>query len=333
MTNVTNTLDTIAAEHAIALKWFGDHAGEVVPWSAIQDHTAHRARLVTQAKGIYKPHYTDYALSVRQTLDSPYADKEVVLRLDGSWVYPYYQENPNPAHRDREATNRGLMKCMEDDVPVGVLLQVKPKPGVEYQVLGLARVSDWSNGYFILEGLPRQPEGSETPTNYQGAPHHDRDAAYDRARAATTASAIDDFNLDAEDSRERQIAEVVRRRGQRRFRAALLKAYQGKCALTGCDAVDALEAAHVSPYRGAQSNHIQNGLLLRADIHSLFDLGLLSFDPETRMARLASQLADTTYAALAGRTLSEPSNPKLKPNTAALSEHLKWTGIEEQRKT
>jgi putative restriction endonuclease len=48
-------------------------------------------RLAARAKGIYKPRYTDYALSVRQTLDSPYADKEVIRRSGGSWVYSYYK--------------------------------------------------------------------------------------------------------------------------------------------------------------------------------------------------------------------------------------------------
>ena len=62
-----------------------------------------------------------------------------VRRDDGSWVYPYFQENADPSQRDREATNRGLMKCMEEGIPVGVLMQAKPKPGVEYDVLGLAR--------------------------------------------------------------------------------------------------------------------------------------------------------------------------------------------------
>ena len=84
MTDAAIAPDTITGEHAIALKWFRDHTDELVSWSALQDHIAHGARLVTQAKGLYKPHYTDYALSVRQTLDSPYADKDVVRRSDGS---------------------------------------------------------------------------------------------------------------------------------------------------------------------------------------------------------------------------------------------------------
>ncbi len=135
--------------------------------------------MVKQAKGIYKPHYTDYALSIRQTLKSPYADKEVDWRPDGTWVYSYFQENANPEDRDTEATNRGLMKCMEDGVPVGVLLQTKPKPGVEYHVLGLATVSDWENGYFILEGCSK--DGSSR-VGYRD------DAAHSRARGEAISS-------------------------------------------------------------------------------------------------------------------------------------------------
>jgi putative restriction endonuclease len=157
--NVT-TLDAAIAkvegEHAEALRWFRDHAGQTVGWQEIKDHADLGARLVTQAKGIYKPHYTAFALSVRQTLDSPYADKEVVRRDDGSWVYPYFQENADPSQRDTEATNRGLIKCMEEGIPVGVLMQSKPKPGVEYNVLGLATVAEWRDGYFILAGVLRQ---------------------------------------------------------------------------------------------------------------------------------------------------------------------------------
>ena len=44
--------------------------------------------------------------------------------------------------------------------------------------------------------------------------------------------------------------------------------------MTGCDVVQALDAAHISPYLGDQSNHVTNGVLLRADIHTLFDLQL-----------------------------------------------------------
>ena len=80
------------------------------------------------------------------------------------------------------------------------------------------------------------------------------------------------------------------RRGQPAFRAALLAAYGGRCAITGCDVEDVLEAAHISPYSGPSSSHASNGLLLRADIHTLFDCGLVAFDPKTREVVLADSV-------------------------------------------
>lgn len=53
----------------------------------------------------------------------------------------------------------------------------------------------------------------------------------------------------------------------------LLKAYGGKCAITGCDVLEALEAAHIYPLQGVATNDASSGLLRRSDLHTLFDLG------------------------------------------------------------
>jgi hypothetical protein len=71
---------------------------------------------------------------------------------------------------------------------------------------------------------------------------------------------------DAEDARKRRLAEIIRREGQPKFKADLLLAYEGRCAVTGCNAAEALEAAHIRAYRGREFNKVSNGLLLRADI-------------------------------------------------------------------
>jgi hypothetical protein len=317
MSELDAALLKATGEHAAGLRWFRDQTGRILSWSEIQAHAETGARLVNQAKGIYKPHYTEYALSVRQTLKSPYADKEVQRRSNGSWVYPYFQENHDPAKRDNEATNRGLMNCMSDGVPVGVLLQSKPKPGVEYEVLGLAVVSEWKDGYFILEGF------SGEGTVQSG------DAAHDRATASI--SVAEDFNpSDPIDQRQKAIAAIVRRRGQARFRQALLAAYRSRCAISGCDAVEALEAAHIAPYRGDYTDHVQNGLLLRADLHSLFDLGLVSINPSTMTVVIAAELVGTSYGGLAGIECNMPGDPNHKPSTNALGKHLQWSGIQVQ---
>ena len=318
VTTLDAAIAKVEGEHAEALRWFRDHAGQTVGWREIKDHANLGARLVTQAKGIYKPHYTDFALSVRQTLDSPYADKEVVRRDDVSWVYPYFQENADPSQRDTEATNRGLMRCMEEGIPVGVLMQTKPKPGVEYNVLGLATVSEWRDGYFILEG---SSDRGELHLKDGGS-----DAAYDRA-VATVSKQVDFKPNEGADTRERLIAEVVRRRGQKKFRDALIAAYGGRCVITGCDATEALEAAHISPYQGEHSHHPQNGLLLRADLHSLFDLGLVGINPATMKVIISKRLLGSQYEHHDGQVIKEPTEPILGPSFEALKEHLSWSGI------
>jgi hypothetical protein len=210
---------------------------------------------------------------------------------------------------------------MKDRVPVGVLVQVKPKPGAEYLVLGLAIVSEWKDGYFILEGY--SSDGVLKVAGERG------DAAHDRAKANALPLPVDDFKHDKSvDQRERRIAEIIRRRGQPKFRATLIAAYGGRCPITGCDALEALEAAHITPYRGEATNHPQNGLLLRADLHSLFDLGLIAINPATMSLVVAIQLAKTSYATFAGKTLAEPTHPSFSPSLDALAEHLKWSGID-----
>lgn len=99
-----------------------------------------------------------------------------------------------------------------------------------------------------------------------------------------------------EDARHRIVTSIVSRRGQQRFRQSLLEAYQGRCAITGCAIADVLEAAHILPYRGPQTHEVSNGLLLRANIHTLFDLDLLKIHPTEMRVELSPSLADSDYA-------------------------------------
>lgn len=121
-----------------------------------------------------------------------------------------------------------------------------------------------------------------------------------------------------EDERKKTLREIVSRRGQGRFRESLLEAYHGKCAVSGCDALSALEAAHLIPYLGEKTNRVQNGILLRADIHTLFDLDLIGIEPTTLKVRLAPALQDSTYSEFEGRGVARPSSPRAAPSQEAL---------------
>lgn len=124
------------------------------------------------------------------------------------------------------------------------------------------------------------------------------------------------------------LASIRRRRGQPYFRALLLEAYEGRCAISGCDAPAALEAAHIRPYGQGGTYDVRNGLLLRADLHTLFDLRLLSFDTgaPNRVA-LHLELASTFYGDLLGSPLRQPVARDAAPSSAALGAHRAGCGF------
>ena len=123
-----------------------------------------------------------------------------------------------------------------------------------------------------------------------------------------------DLTPDGEDRRQAALRSIQLRRGQREFRDALLDRYRGKCAISGCSILGVLEAAHLRPYRGAGDNHPANGLLLRSDLHTLFDLDMLGIDPTNHRIAIDPLLHDSEYQHLEGVVLSlareSPTDPE-----------------------
>jgi len=141
----------------------------------------------------------------------------------------------------------------------------------------------------------------------------------------TELEALGEFDpLDIVDGRQKVLASVVRRKGQAKFRSALFKAYKGRCAVTGCTIEALLEAAHIVPYQGADTNVVSNGLLLRADIHTLFDLGLLWIDPHSRLVKLAEPLMGSEYQTWADKVIFAPDDLVDQSSTKALQSHYNY---------
>jgi uncharacterized protein YjbI with pentapeptide repeats len=102
----------------------------------------------------------------------------------------------------------------------------------------------------------------------------------------------------------------IGRQGQSKFRKALLNAYNGRCVITGCNIEAALEAAHIIPYCLTKDNNILNGLLLRADIHTLFDFNLVVINPDTTFVYLDNRLQQSdSYRKLHRSSLVLPPDP------------------------
>ena len=313
-------LARLPVRHRAALEWFHRHAGTQQPWPNEIETPEGPTLLATRAKGIYKPAWSEYALSARQVLKSRYPEIGPEFRADGTWSYGYFQENDDPQARDSEYANRGLQRCWQDLVPIGVMRQIRPKPAVRYQIMGLALVAGWEGGYFFFEGFGRDdlahPPGEGTEIEL---------LVSEQQRSAMEERAFD--ALSVIDARERVLAQIVRRRGQQEFREKLLEAYGRRCAITGCDAIEALEAAHIKPYLGSETNHVQNGLLLRADVHTLFDLGLIAVAPESMTVVIAASLGGTSYGELAGARVREPANPAMRPSWDVLRWHWERVGF------
>ena len=117
-----------------------------------------------------------------------------------------------------------------------------------------------------------------------------------------------DYTPKMGDRRERVMAAICSRRGQAKFRRSLVRRYGGKCAISGCRVMAIVEAAHVWPYRGEGDNHPENGLLLRADLHTLYDLDLIRIDTDLRVW-LAPELKGSEYEAFEGMHLPLDARP------------------------
>lgn len=142
---------------------------------------------------------------------------------------------------------------------------------------------------------------------------------FQKQQEAEAGEAFDPKNL--ADGRKRILGAVIRRLGQRTFRRKLISAYDAQCALTRCRTLWVLEAAHITPYRGTKTNAVSNGLLLRADVHTLFDLALIAIEPSKLVVRVSRLLKGSQYEALDGRPPLFPAKAILHPSPAALEYH------------
>jgi HNH endonuclease len=115
------------------------------------------------------------------------------------------------------------------------------------------------------------------------------------------------------------------RLGQGAFRLAVTDAYKRECAVTGGRVLPALEAAHIQSYSSGGEHAVTNGLLLRRDLHSVFDAGYLTFDEDLRVVvseRVRTEFNNgNEYRRLQGEKLRLPPNPKFHPDPARLQWH------------
>jgi len=150
-------------------------------------------------------------------------------------------------------------------------------------------------------GYAFKPHVQSTPE--RAVPDGAEQALSARSSKDSTSATLE-FEPPEEDQRGRAFRQIHDRPGQARFRQILIDAYGERCCITGPTIAVALEAAHITAYRGEQSDHVQNGLLLRADLHRLFDRFCFGINPSTFQLHLGKHLAQIDqYASFDGRAL------------------------------
>lgn len=116
-----------------------------------------------------------------------------------------------------------------------------------------------------------------------------------------------------------------RRIGQGAFRTLVADAYRRRCAITGERTVPVLQAAHIQAFSSEGPNAVNNGLLLRSDLHALFDAGYITIEDDLRVV-VSGRLHDDfgngkDYYPYHGRHLAVvPEQIALRP----AKEYLEW---------
>jgi putative restriction endonuclease len=119
---------------------------------------------------------------------------------------------------------------------------------------------------------------------------------------------------------------VQPRLGQGSFRVLVTDAYGRRCAMTQERTLPVLEAAHIRPYSDGGKHEMSNGLLLRSDLHKLFDTGYITIDPADRRIVVSGRIRQEfengkEYYQLHGKPVHLPMEPGLIPSDANLEFH------------
>ena len=213
--------------------------------------------------------------------------------------------------RARIARYRRVAPSPVEDYEIGCILLQSPFFFVEDDWIP---ASDWSPN--IVQG--RSYDTAELPAQMMWQQVQDR---LDGAHIAIPGLALEA----AQTHRFGSPQTVLPRLGQGSFRVLVTDAYRRRCALTGSPVLHVLDAAHIKPFAQDGPHNIQNGILLRQDVHTLFDRGYITVTPEYRVEvsrRIKEEFHNGhEYYAAHGKPIQLPDRPELHPSSEFLSWH------------
>lgn len=303
----------VSAAYNGSFDWFIEHAGQVDKRPFGKNAPTGLEIKIASQQGIQVPAGQKYATSVTSSDYSAYAEKGdgfVFDQGDDTWIMLYAEHHSSfgKGAGNSARYNAGLRACMEDGIPVGVFTKA---PRGLYLCRGLAFVEryDAQAGVFVLHG-PAELVGDGDPLG---------DVAIENLelKETTEIGAVGD-----KDERTIKRVRKVVREEQARFRTDLLRAYGGKCAITQFGVPETLQAAHISSYFGRKSQMASNGLLLRADLHLLYDAHQISICPDDMKLYMSDRVSNTEYSEYAGIKIRIPSELADRPSPERLETHF-----------
>jgi hypothetical protein len=270
-------------------------------------------------EGIYKPAWSNYALSIASMLKSPYHD-QTYHNPDGTW---WMHCSPKAGGLDI-AANAALVRCMTDSEPLLVIKQVSDKSsstGARHRLLGLGLVKNFDpeRQLFRIRGV-----AADRFTDYLNRPLED-----DLIETALRLEALEQWQPFLQE--DRVLYRVSSQKRDQAFRDVVLDNYDRTCAVTGqkfvySTTVEA-DAAHIISKGVRSTDDPRNGLALSKSVHWAFDQGIFTISDQYEVILHPEASRATTAAfpliATDRKPILLPSDPAYLPHPEALEWHRK----------
>ena len=219
--------------------------------------------------------------------------------------------------RDRIAKYRRVPIGPTENPTIGCILLAEPFFFREAEWIPVPRISasisSKEKATTAKTDSPARPSGKRLPKDWQHVPLQNFDPG-----PATIAA--------VENARYGEPMLVRPRLGQGTFRVIVTDAYERRCTITGERTLPVLEAAHIKPYSSGGPHEPENGLLLRSDLHTLFDQGYMTVDADQFKVVVSSRIREEfengrDYYHLHGRAIRLPRESYSLPSREYLAFH------------
>ncbi|MXV79591.1 MAG: HNH endonuclease [Chloroflexi bacterium] len=249
--------------------------------------------------------------------------KSPVNKIVGGGIFAHSTVMPCSYAWEAFGTNNGAGSLLEMRARIARLRSTSPNPFEDFDIG--CRILTQPFFFDEAQWFDPPPSWSQNIVRHKTY-SSDTDEGYELWNAVQDKMRIQHSESVAQDAPAYGAPQLVAPRlGQGAFRLKVTDIYARKCAVTGEKTLPALEAAHIRPYSDGGRHDASNGLLLRRDIHRLFDTGYVTVNPSLRLEvsrSIREQFSNGRhYYAMHGSRIYVPHRTDERPDLAALEWH------------